>query len=129
MSIKKQFATVLTPSRELTVGVGNLAGPGHKIDPQDLVDALANVPGGSQAYIYLRDNGFDWTEEHDRAMVSEGYLLRHSCKRRDIWAKDGARDIKCDACGRLIQPSVLLRIQLKPEQEAAMREVLHVRGG
>lgn len=115
----------------LTVGVGDLVDPKQvaKIHPQELVRALENVPGGSQAYIYLRDNGFDWTEKHDEALVSAGYLLRHSCKRRDIWAKDGARDIKCDACGRLIQPSVLLRIQLKPEQEAAMREVLHVRGG
>jgi hypothetical protein len=97
------------------------------VDPADLMDALAKVPGGSQAYIYLRDHGFDWGDEHDRAMVAEGYLLRHSCKRRDIWTKSGARDIKCDGCGRLIQPGTLLRIQLKPEQESAMREVLHVR--
>jgi hypothetical protein len=97
------------------------------VDPKELMTALANIPGGTQAYIYLRENGFEWTDAHDEAMVAEGFLLRHSCKARDVWAKSGARDIKCNGCGRLVQPGVLLRIQLKPEQESAMREVLHVR--
>ncbi len=97
------------------------------VDPADLMDALAKVPGGAQAYIYLKDSGFEWTDAHDEAMVAADFLLRHSCKARDVWAKAGARDIKCEGCGRLVQPGVLLRIQLKPEQESAMREVLHVR--
>lgn len=81
----------------------------------------------AHTYVYHRQGSEDWTPDHDEVLVAEGYLIRHSCKKNDIWTKSGAPDHKCSGCGRLVQPGVLLRIQLKPEQEAAMREVLHVR--
>ncbi|GAG18510.1 unnamed protein product [marine sediment metagenome] len=95
------------------------------IDPEDLRYLLES--NSSHTFIFLRESNFEWLEAHDKMMVELGFLIRHSCKRNDVWTKDGAADVKCEGCGRLIQPGVLLTIQLKPEQESAMREVLHVR--